>query len=118
MLTKIIAQLKTGNIKNVVAFGVATMPSTPYVVVKPAMDPLGRGRLIQIFAHFAPGSNLFLEDYIVDELPTLLKDFHASTRHGNTQQVQDLYEYEEVVTENDDKSISMKRTFLVPGKVF
>ena len=68
-----------------------------------------------IFAHFAPG-RLFLEDYIVDELPTLLKDFQASTRHGNTQQVQDLYE--EIVTENDDKSISMKRTFLVPGKVF
>ena len=67
MLTKIIAQLKTGNIKNVVAFGVATLPETPYFVVKPAMYPLGRVRLIQIFAHFAPGRNLFLEDYFVDE---------------------------------------------------
>ena len=94
------------------------MPGTPYVVVKPAMDPRGRGRITQIFALFAPGSNLFLEDYIVDELPTLLKDFQASTRHGKTQQGQDLYEYEDIVTENDDTSISMKRTFLVPGKVF
>ena len=61
---------------------------------------------------------MFLEEYIVDEWPTLLKAFQASTRHGNTQQVQDLYEYEEIVTENDDKYISMKRTFLLPGKVF
>ena len=118
MLTKIIAQLKTGQIKNVVQFGTATVPATPYVVDKPVTDPLGRGRLMQIFAHFAPGSNLFLEDYIVDDLPTLLKEFQSSTRHGNTQQVQDLYEYEEIGTENDDKSISMKRTYLVPGKVF
>ena len=48
----------------------------------------------------------------------LIGNEQPTTRHGNTQQVQDLYEYEEIVTENDDKSISMKRTFLVPGKVF
>ena len=52
MLTKIIAQLKTGNIKNVVAFS-CNHASNSYVV-KPAMDPLGRGRLISFPGELVP----------------------------------------------------------------
>ncbi len=118
MLIKIIDRLKTGKIKNVVAYGAPSLPATPYVVVRIQQDPLGRGKLIRLFTHFAPGSNIFLEDYVLDELSTLLNDFTFTTRHGNKQKIEFIDDYGEVVPDNDDKSISMERSFLVPGKLF
>ncbi|MDD3388208.1 MAG: hypothetical protein PHU58_07050 [Prevotella sp.] len=118
MLINIINQLKTGKIKNVVAYGAGALPATPYVVVRIQKDPLERGRLIRLFVHFAPGSNIFLEDYVLDDLSTLLNGFTFQTRHGNTQKVEFIDDYGEVVPDNDDKSISMERSFLVPGKLF
>ena len=47
MITKIIEQLKTGQIKNVVPFGVEQLPAPPYIVVKTERDPLDRGKFLQ-----------------------------------------------------------------------
>jgi len=43
MITKIVAQLKTGSVKNVVPFGMGSLPAPPYTVVKGERDPTGQG---------------------------------------------------------------------------
>ena len=46
MITKIVAKLKEGTIKNVVPYGKAKpMPAAPYIVVKEESDPLDRGTI-------------------------------------------------------------------------
>lgn len=118
MLTKIYAQLKTGSVKNVAMYGSKTLPSAPYVVIKPIEDSLGRGIVYKIFAHFDPDYQIYLEDYVRSELVELLDDFKATTRHGNYK-VLELLEGETQVTPiiNDDGTISMSRSFLSPSPI-
>lgn len=115
MLSNIVAKLKTGTYKNVIAFG-DTKPSPPYVVVKDS-DFIGAGKkAFIIIPHMLTGQRQFLEDYINVEVPTLLKDFSAISRYGNLQFLyQDLIQTPPVlITNNDDGSISMERVFWMP----
>lgn len=118
MITKIVEQLKMGTIKNVVPFGMDNLPEPPYVVVKPERDPADRGRAYRIFVHYLPGQQTFLEDYLFDELSTLLTDFSATSRHGNKNRLYMEQEYNDIMVSNDDGTISMERTFLMPSRLF
>lgn len=118
MLAKIVERLKTGAIKNVVPYGTASLPAPPYIVVRPEEDALGRGRLMRVFIHMIPGQQIFLEDYAFNTVPTLLDDYDADDRHGNYNEVLATPEYGDIVTNNDDGTISMERRFLVPQVMF
>jgi len=119
MDTKIVARLKTGSIKNVVAFGeFPQRPEPPYVVVKKERDVGGRGWAFRIIGHMRPGQNIFLEDYMQGELSTLLDDFFTTTRHGNHNILLSENEISGIIANNDDGTISMERLFLMPSRVF
>jgi hypothetical protein len=118
MTTKIVEQLKTGTIKNVAPFGSKKLPAPPYVVVKPERDPLNRGRMYRIIVHYKPGQNKWLEDYITNDLTDLLDNFSAYSRHGNYNTLLTENDYTDIVIDNDDGSISMERTFLLPTRIF
>jgi hypothetical protein len=111
MLPKIVAQLKTGSIKNVVPFSSA-LPSAPYVVVKPEALPYGRG--FRVIAHASKGSNIVLENYTMDEVITLLHDFSSTDRFGNHFTIKDTGEWTDVAAVSDDSTISMERLFYAP----
>lgn len=118
MITKIVAKLKTGKIKNVVPFGSGNLPAAPYVVVKMESDGLGRGRLVRIIAHMLPGQNTFLEDYIFNDVSVLLEGFETTSRHGNRNVLETENEYTDIVANNDDGTISMERRFILPSRIF
>ncbi len=117
MITKIIEKLKTGSIKNVVPYGTIPLPAPPYVVVRPEADGLGRGKIFRIFAHFLPGQNIFLEDYIQKDLTNLLRYFTATTRHGNSNKLFTEQDYSDIIV-NDDGTISKERRFLMQSRFF
>ncbi len=117
MFTVIVARLKTGSIPDVVAFGTSTLPAPPYVVVKPERDALGRGRVFRIIAHAEPDQQVFLQDYVFEELSTLLDGYTAETRLGNRNQVLSEQEWTDIIGNNDDGTISMERVFLVPSQI-
>lgn len=118
MITKIIQQLKTGKIKNVVPYGSKNLPAPPYIVVKPERDLLDRGRAFKINVHMSPGQQIFLEDYLWNDLSVLLDNFGTTTRHGNYNKIYTENDYDDIIVQNDDKSISMGRIFLMPSKIF
>ncbi len=118
MINEIVAQLKTGRVVNVVPYGMANLPSPPYIVVKPIRDPLGRGRMFEIYVHFSPGQVNDLEDYLFNDVSNLLDNFQSETRHGNTNKIYTEQEYQDIIISNDDKTISMMRPYLMPSKLF
>lgn len=113
MVVAIRNKLLTGSIKNVVLFGTKNLPSAPYVVISQRKDPLDRGIIFTINAHYPLDYQLFLEDYVRTELVSLLDEFKATTRHGNYK-ILELLESETQVRPiiNDDETISMSRSFL------
>lgn len=111
MLPKIVKRLKTGSVKNVVPYGKKT-PAAPYDVVR--LETLEMGRGIRVIAHRTPEDDIALENYVFDELSTLLSGFTDADRFGNRFTVLDSGEWTEVVTGNDDGTISMERLFYVP----
>lgn len=115
MTTAIVSRLKTGTQPRVVPYGFA-LPSAPYVVVKPESGP-GETRMFRIIPHFLQGQNIFLEDYVFDELTTLLSNWEAVDRNGNRATIEPTDEYSDII-ENDDSTISMERVFLIPQKLY
>jgi hypothetical protein len=113
MITAVVAILKTGSVKNVTAFG-SKLPAPPYAVVKGEYVAMF-GRRFRIIAHMAIGQQTFLEDYIRNEVPTLLDGVVLTSRHGNQNRLELEEEYGDVVAGNDDGTISMERCFLLPS---
>lgn len=111
MLTKIIERLQTGSISNVVKFG-EQLPSSPYVCVKPEVNPIGRQ--FRIIVHFDLGNDDLLDLYIFNELPELLSNWSYTDQYGNYVTVKDAKEYTDIVADNDDSTISMERVFYIP----
>jgi hypothetical protein len=114
VITKIVERLKTGSIKRVVPYGVKILPEPPYVVVKPEKDPVGRGRLFRVIAHFFPGQNIMLEDYVFNEVFNLLDNFASINRHNSYNKLSTENNYIDTIVDNDDGTISMEREFLLP----
>lgn len=117
MIDKIIAQLKTGTIKNVVPFGYGSRPAPPYIVVSQMTDPIGRGIVYRIHVHMMPGQNLDLMDYTIEDISTLLDGFEATTRHANTNTIE-RGDINYRILSNDDETISMSRDYLMPSIAF
>jgi len=121
MIAEIVTQLKTGTITNVIPFGVTTkMPTPPYVVVKPELYITGRG--FRVYVHYSLGSQMYtkssvnytpLEDYIYNELPSLIKDWSFINNHGETMTVRDTGEITDVNAVSDDNTVSMDRLFYI-----
>jgi hypothetical protein len=116
MIVTVLEKTKTGSIKNVVAFGSA-LPVAPYAVIKqePAPDNETRFRII---AHMLQGSQVALNAYIFNELPSLLAGFTAKDEVGNQFQLEDRQEWYPVAAVSDDKTISMERCFYAPLLLF
>jgi len=117
VITKIIAQLKLGTITNVVPYGTKPLPAAPYVVVKPEIDGLGVGRGFRIIIHMLPGQIIALEDYRNITIPALLLDFTTTTvldRHNRSQILIRQPDDNEIVTSNDDNTISLECLYLQP----
>jgi hypothetical protein len=116
MITKIVAQLKTGSIKKVIPYG-KPIPTPPYIVVKEFTHPMGNGYFIIV--HFNQGQQILLDDYIKKDIPTLLNNFKATTRNGNLQELQsDIFEpIPELQVQNDDDTISKERVYWMPDKL-
>ena len=118
MIDKIVAQLKTGSIKNVVPYGSPQLPNPPYIVVRPEADSIGRGTVYRIIIHMLPGQQIFLEDYLRKDISDLLDEFGATTRHGNYNELMTTDEYNDIIISNDDGTISMERSYLLPSRLF
>lgn len=118
MTTAIVARLKTGTVSNVVAYGQSsTLPQPPYVVVR--MEPgTNQTRMARVIAHFSPGQNIFLEDYIFDELTDLLSDWEGTDRNGNSFVLFTEEGYGDIIADNDDGTISAERLFSAPQRMY
>jgi len=117
MISKIVAKLKTGSIKKVFPFGMLdNYPDPPYVVVRPEAVP-NVGRRYRIIAHFLPCHIIDLEDYTFNEVSVLLEDFEATDRHGNNVKLLDEESYTDIIADNDDKTISMERSYYTPFRL-
>lgn len=116
IIPEVVKQLQTGTVKNVVRYGVAKLPAVPYVVVRSEARPTGRA--LRCIAHYGPDQQQWLEQYVFDELSDLLSDFDGTTEDGVQFRVQQTQEWTDIITSNDDGTISMERVFLLPGLLF
>lgn len=114
MISAVVKELKTGLVKNVVKFG-STLPAAPYIVVKTEKGQSGRN--IRVIAHFLPGQQNELEDYMRWIIRTL-SEFSGTSRNGNKNQLGKMIDYTDIVVSNDDKTISMEALFLMPTLSF
>lgn len=114
MIVAIVNRLKTGTIKNVVPFG-SKPTAIPYIVVKCERD--GGVRLIRVTVHHNQGYQVDVEKYVLHNLSVLLRNWKGTDSYGNTFIVKDTGEYTDIVTTNDDSTISMERVFYVPFRL-
>lgn len=118
MIAAIIDRLKTGRITNVVPYGSAPMPEPPYVVVK-VEDQFNGYVGYRIITHMMPGQQLFLDDYVREDLSDLLSFYECDDRHGAHHRLDGGFEEgNETYTNNDDGTISKERVFLEPSIKF
>lgn len=114
MLASLIAHLKTGTIPNVVAYGVAQLPSAPYIVVKPETDSVGRGERFRLIVHMQPGQQVILRTFTRITLFNLVNNVVLTTATGKKNKLKVL-EFNPAIVTNDDNTISMERLVLAPG---
>jgi len=113
MLTKIMERLREGSIGSVIRDGdVDAPPTAPYVCLKTETNPIGR--TIRVIAHYAKGFSKDLELYIFNEVVDLLSNWSYTDEYGNYVTVKDAKEYTDIITDNDDSTISMERLFYIP----
>lgn len=114
MLTKVIARIKTGTVKNVIAFG-SDLPAVPYTVVKP--EAAVGGRRFRVIAHRAKGQQVALEDYI-REVIGLLEEYQVASRNGHVNALGRVEKITDIAVVSDDNSISMEAAFIMPTHTF
>ena len=120
MIAEIITRLKTGSIKNIIPFGSATPSTVPYIVVKPETNNKGRG--VRIILHYKQGANMYvsggvtytpMDDYIYNELPSLLSEWTMANNHGESITVHDTGEITDITAVSDDNTVAMERLFYI-----
>ena len=111
MFGAIKARLETGIIKNVVAYGVEKLPAPPYVVFRYEDET----NTLRVFVHMLPGQQVFLRDYVKNDLSNLLDRYMFTDRHGNRNKILPLEEGTGIILSNDDGTISMERRFRIPS---
>lgn len=121
MIKAIIEQLKTGSITNVVPRGQnVANPEKPYVVVwqaEPAQQIGSENGLDEyvVNVHFPKGYVNQVDDYILKETYTLLHDKILITRDSRKVKIESTSRIGQLVTTNDDGTISKERVFITPG---
>lgn len=102
-----------------VRFGDGALPAPPYCVVKQERDAGGRGTAFRIIAHYKPGQQKFLGDYIRATVGTALGGFQVTNAYGNTNKLySDSQELPvEIDVVNDDGTISMERMYWMPDRL-
>ncbi len=125
MIDKIIDRINSYSISvsqpvNVVEFGGTELPSPPYVVVKMEPDAAGRGTAFRIIAHFQPGQQKYLRKYIRGIIGNALDGFSAASDDGNYNELQVDFDAmpSQIVTVNDDRTISSERLFYMGDRIY
>ena len=104
-------RLKTGSIKNVVLFGDdLKRPGIPYVVIKPMSG--GDRKLYQIFVHNKVGTRDLLEEYILYELPNLLKE--PLEVDGEKETIRSTGAWMGPYIDEGDNTLAMSRDYYIP----
>jgi hypothetical protein len=118
MLLAIINQLKTGTITKVIAKGGASVnPPAPYVVV---WEDTGTEQLKDrniggyfVSVHYPKGYILTLDEYIKNEVLTLLHEVLLTDSVGNKNRLLSTGQISPVIDTNDDGTISRDRLFTI-----
>lgn len=119
MIATIVRRLKAGTITNVFPFGSNENPEPPYIVVKKEEDPLGRGYVVRIIGHMLPDNQIDLENYMTEDVSNLLSEFDITSLSGNTNQLDKGVDgFPVIIPGNDDGTIAMERSFLMPSIMF
>jgi hypothetical protein len=119
VVTAIINQLKTGSIKTVKQRGSTKVNlQPPYVIVwgpeliqKPGYENRGKNQYF-IAAHFKRGFGNQLDDYIIDEVVTLLNKQILTTRDLRDVRLKVSGGPSNMIEGHDDKTISKERIFI------
>jgi hypothetical protein len=108
---EIINRLKTGSIKTVILFGDSMeRVAAPYAVVKPIAG--GDREVLQIIVHHALGTQSILKEYVLRELPALLK---APIEVDNKQiTVRSTGAWLGPYVDEGDNTLAMSRDFFIP----
>lgn len=120
MYSQIVEKLKTGTYKNVVKFG-RPLPAAPYIVVKEESGINPQEIEYQIIAHMKPGQEYYLKEYVMKELSELLNGYAATDEDGNFNVLRGELtggNWDGIITNNDDGTISMERRFHMPFILF
>ena len=120
MIAEIITRLKTGSITNIIPFGSSTPSTVPYIVVKPETNNRGRG--VRVILHYKQGANMYIssgvtytpmDDYMYNELPSLLSEWTMTNNHGESMTVHDTREVTDITAVSSDNTIAMERLFYI-----
>ena len=122
MLTAIIDQLKTGSISTVLPRGaITTNPQPPYVIVwgpeligQPGDEDRGKNQYF-ISVHYARGYINQLNDYIYNEIVSLLNEQRLTTRDLRKATLKISGAPSNLIEGNDDNTISKERVFITAG---
>jgi hypothetical protein len=120
MIAAIVTRLNTvfPSVK-AVKFGDPELPTPPYAVVKKERDIAGRGFAYRIIGHFQPGQQIFLDDYMINTVSDALRGWEGTDRHGNTHTLyEDNDDFNDLLIDNKDGTISMEKVFYSPGVVY
>ena len=119
MLSAIVMKLRTGSISNVMPKGgVQVNPPPPYVVVwgpsfipQPGSDNLGKNQYT-VSVHYKKGFVNQLDDYIMNEIQSLLHKQRLLTRDGRYVTIYVSAVVSDTIEGNDDGTISKERELL------
>lgn len=122
MLSAIVHELRTGTIGNVMPKGsVQVNPSPPYIIVwqppfipQPGADNMGKNIYI-VSVHFKKGFINDLDDYIFNELQTLLHKKSLLTRDKRHVKIYVSPIVSTLIEGNDDGTISKERELETAG---
>lgn len=122
MISAIITQLKTGSITKVFRKGSITVnPQPPYVKVwgpeliqKPGYENIGKNQYF-IAVHFKRGYGKDLDEYITNEVVTLLNKVILTTADFRDVRLHVSGGPSTLIEGNDDNTISKERVFISAG---
>ena len=100
-----------------VEFGAAELPAPPYVVVKQERAINGTG--FRIIAHFQPGQQKALRQFVRGSLGDALDGFAATNDNGNYNVLQsDWDSVPDTLILNDDNTISLERLYYMGDRLY
>ncbi len=114
MIDAVVAKIKTGTVKNVVAFGQSSLPTPPYDVVKEEPQPDFGRTVFRVICHDLPSRYMVVRKHARKELVDLLRNMTLTSQYtGARNVVLSDQRFDGVTVNNDDKTISFERLFYV-----